>query len=832
MTEDAGCVVARPETETTERHLLEAYRREKLELADCLLAAVHLAESRKDGESARALRELTVRLAEDRFQLAVVGQFSRGKSTLMNAILGDAYLPTGALPMTSVITTVVYGSEARATVRRREGLAIETPINDLERFVAQHSEEREELGVLSALVELPAEILRLGFCFVDTPGVGSAITANTATTVDFLPHADAVVFVTSLDSPITEAELSFLAEVRRQVHGRIFVVLNKTDLVASLDEQRAVAEFVQERLGSIGLTDVDPFLLSARAGLTARQTADAEGFAASGVGRFQAALTTYLTREKSREFLLGVAERCERFVAALELESRIATQVVADETVREKLEGVLRTLVRTATAERLRQLHALQERVPMLLDELTSRFVPGWRDEAVQFMETRMPPLRAHRFVTRTALRTALRGLDDQTAPLLDEARERAFDEWVRKVESSCQSDLLALSSLAAALENEAVRSLSPHDRVDSRQLADPPTLRKLWPAKEAGRQPSVRATTFRRAQRVLTEVARQRVDAQVVLLQDRAHESLASWISDIDGWSATILTEAVERVRCRLSTAPSPSLAGEFSLLRSHLAGIRARVTTWSTPNAGDGELCAPRVLAPAENELRGAGCVVCEGLVGSLFRFMAHYQFELATQLERRESHAAGNGFCPTHTWYYAEIGSPVGISASYARLGEEIANLMLDASTRSTTAELRSLLTSLHPTREVCPACRCLDQKEAELLAELRGTLPKLRRPTGVPPLCIDHAAALIDASVSTETARAVTYATAQRLLRRAEDMRTYALKREALRRSLLDKDETVAYRDVLLRLASDPLLAGAPRRESELASPFRRRASASR
>jgi hypothetical protein len=176
--------------------------------------------------------------------------------------------------------------------------------------------------------------------------------------------------------------------------------------------------------------------------------------------------------------------------------------------------------------------------------------------------------------------------------------------------------------------------------------------------------------------------------------------------------------------------------------------------------------------------------------------------------------------------HTWYYAEIGSPVGISASYARLGEEIAGALLDGARRGGPDELRALLTSMHPSREECPACRCLDQKEAETLGKLRERLCRVGQTSDVPPLCIDHAAALVDATVSVETARAITLATAQRLLRRVEDMRTYALKRETLRRSLLDKEETAAYRDVLWRLVGDPILAGAPRRESEFASPYRR------
>jgi hypothetical protein len=67
-------------------------------------------------------------------------------------------------------------------VRRAAGLLpIETSLDELVRFVAQASSEREELRVVSADVEVPSEILRLGFSFVDTPGVGSAIGANTAT---------------------------------------------------------------------------------------------------------------------------------------------------------------------------------------------------------------------------------------------------------------------------------------------------------------------------------------------------------------------------------------------------------------------------------------------------------------------------------------------------------------------------------------------------------------------------------------------------------------------------------------------------------------------------
>jgi predicted GTPase len=74
---------------------LISYRDPRLELGDLLRAALHLARSRGDADAESDARELLSRLAADRFRVAVVGQFSRGKSTLMNALLGEAYLPMG-----------------------------------------------------------------------------------------------------------------------------------------------------------------------------------------------------------------------------------------------------------------------------------------------------------------------------------------------------------------------------------------------------------------------------------------------------------------------------------------------------------------------------------------------------------------------------------------------------------------------------------------------------------------------------------------------------------------------------------------------------------------
>lgn len=311
----------RPPATGTDR--LNAYRQEKLKLGECLIALMHAAQSRHDYERAAQVRELAARLAEDRFQLAVMGQFSRGKSTLMNAILGSGYLPTGARPMTSVITRVVYGSQPRLTVERSGGLRpLEAPLKDLASYVVETGVERQQHGVKSVVVEVPAEILRLGFCFVDSPGIGSAIVANTDTARSFLSQTDAVVLVTSFDSPLTEAEITFLRSTREQLR-RIFVVLNKRDLVSS-KEASEVESFVTARLEGAGLVGARVYSLSAKDGLAAKLDGDPHALARSGLPAPESELIDYLTHRKAQEFLLQVAERAGQFVGTLLREATLA----------------------------------------------------------------------------------------------------------------------------------------------------------------------------------------------------------------------------------------------------------------------------------------------------------------------------------------------------------------------------------------------------------------------------------------------------------------------------------------------------------------------------
>jgi uncharacterized protein (DUF1778 family) len=253
-----------------------------------------------------------VKLAEDRFTLAVLGQFKRGKSSLMNAIIGRELLPTGVLPLTSAITVLKFGPTERLVIER-EGLQWpETvPLSQLDDYVTERGNPGNKKRVKTATVEVPLPFLRRGLEFVDTPGVGSAIAANTATTYAFIPQCDAVIFVTSVDTPLTDAELGFLKTIRQHVR-KIFFVVNKMDLLAGRD-QREVLDFVAAVIcEQLGTTDLNLFPLSCKIALAARADGDGIACVRSGLGELQQALARFLSAEKTATFLGAVAERALR----------------------------------------------------------------------------------------------------------------------------------------------------------------------------------------------------------------------------------------------------------------------------------------------------------------------------------------------------------------------------------------------------------------------------------------------------------------------------------------------------------------------------------------
>lgn len=291
---------------------LKQYEQKKFALAEIIRATQAI--DTKDGALLSEARELQARLAEDRFNLMVVGRFSRGKSTLMNALLGGDYLPTGIVPLTSVITTVRYGSRKQVVLHfTGTGLTREAPLSQLAEYVTQRENPGNVKKLAYAEVQFPVEVLRRGFFFVDSPGLGSPILENTLTTERFLPQADAFILVTSYESPLSEEEDRILQRIRN-MRKKLYVVLNKQDTVGREERDEAI-EFVKERLEQFSFAE-DPqiFSISAREALEARQPQNATQLERSGLQEFETELMRFLIEERAQSFLVNMYERTTSFL--------------------------------------------------------------------------------------------------------------------------------------------------------------------------------------------------------------------------------------------------------------------------------------------------------------------------------------------------------------------------------------------------------------------------------------------------------------------------------------------------------------------------------------
>jgi len=286
---------------------LREYEQHKFAITD-LLRQMGLAAPDKQRWRDQATGLFT-RLAEDRFNLVLVGRFSRGKTSLMNAILGMDRLPTGIVPLTSVITSVAYGSVERVRLRFTKSFMDEdVPLASLPQFVTQQGNPGNAKGIKEAEVQLPAEILRRGFYFIDMPGLGSAIEENTRTTESYLPEADAFLLVTSFDGPLSGEEMRFLREVSSSSR-RVFVVLNKQDTVN--DEERGEAlGYVRRKLDATFERKAPKlFSVSARQALEAKQAHDYRRLEASGILFLEQELVDFLLSQKRSAFLLRMCDR-------------------------------------------------------------------------------------------------------------------------------------------------------------------------------------------------------------------------------------------------------------------------------------------------------------------------------------------------------------------------------------------------------------------------------------------------------------------------------------------------------------------------------------------
>jgi small GTP-binding protein len=244
------------------------------------------------------------KLRQNRFNLVMLGAFKRGKSTLINALLGEPLLPTAVIPLTSVVTIIGYGEEVRIEVLFHNGQRQQIPSSELAAYITERGNPQNTKGVQEVDIAYPSEYLKDGVRIIDTPGVGSVYSHNTEVAYNYLPQVDAAIFVITVDPPLSAAEEEFLKDIREYVH-KLFFVLNKIDYVEEVERQEAL-DFTRQVLQASLVTEkLLIFPLSAKHALDGKLQNQPELLEKSLLPQFEDHLRAFLYQEKGRVLLIS-----------------------------------------------------------------------------------------------------------------------------------------------------------------------------------------------------------------------------------------------------------------------------------------------------------------------------------------------------------------------------------------------------------------------------------------------------------------------------------------------------------------------------------------------
>jgi small GTP-binding protein len=220
-------------------------RAREQELLERLASALERFGTDVASDDARRFQEAREQLT-GLFLLVVAGEFNSGKSSFINALLGERVLPEGVTPTTDRINVLRHGDQVTEELR--------------EAYLLERTH--------------PADVLR-EISIVDTPGTNAIIRRHEELTRDFVPRSDLVLFVTSADRPFTESERVFLEQIREWGKKIVFII-NKIDILSRPDEREEVVQYVATNAAP--LLGETPLIF----GVSARQAQEARSEESAG----------------------------------------------------------------------------------------------------------------------------------------------------------------------------------------------------------------------------------------------------------------------------------------------------------------------------------------------------------------------------------------------------------------------------------------------------------------------------------------------------------------------------------------------------------------------
>lgn len=287
---------------------------------------------------ATELQAVTERLNSQRFRVAVVGEFSQGKSTLLNALLGEEIQPTRVIPCSGSITVLRHGKQKQVICHYRSGQSATIPLEEYQAKAA--IPEAIALGdrataltsdVLELIYEHPGlELCRQGVELLDSPGLNEH-PERTRITHQLLQNVDAVIFLANASRPMTQGERELLESLRAQLNqgatdrpaDNLFVLVNFMDLVRRERDRQQVQQLVENFLLGEAPILASPrqlHFISAQAALEAIIDGDEHSDYLQTFRDFTQELQSFLTQTRGESILRQIKTRLRNLIQTLALQ--------------------------------------------------------------------------------------------------------------------------------------------------------------------------------------------------------------------------------------------------------------------------------------------------------------------------------------------------------------------------------------------------------------------------------------------------------------------------------------------------------------------------------
>lgn len=431
---------------------LEEYTQKRLQLKTAYKKLEEIAGGLNAAEVVRSLQQAEQLLDEDSFKVVVVGEFSRGKSTFTNALLGKRILPAKSDPTTTVINRIHYGAQERYLVHYRDTDEVKEisekefkSITAVELADAEFEGEAvyrqvvEKIGRI-AYIEIchPLPLLADGVEIIDTPGTNDLDQVREEITFRFIPQADAAIMLLSAEQILAKSEVMFLQEriLENDIKKVFFVVNFKDRLMDEADGER-VMKAAREVLDGI-VEDARLFLVSSRDALRWRRKEAGESLKPNlvvpdslddtGFAQFEASLADYLSREKGNAKLAKYQSRFQGLAESLLTESIAPARARIGESSQQLAREIerLRPAVERAKQNSHRIFEHLQYALDMAAEDLTQDYRRGLEQISRQVV------MAVHRYDGPLQPEEAARAIESVAAPL-QQQHERELQEEVNR---------------------------------------------------------------------------------------------------------------------------------------------------------------------------------------------------------------------------------------------------------------------------------------------------------------------------------------------------------------------------------------------------------------